>query len=87
MKLLSSIGLAVLLGSSVASGEQPAREKMLTQSGREVGHAILPLLLLNYDFPDGFPKHAPNYEGGGLRDYVDAIRNERTDKPAAGDGK
>lgn len=49
----------------------------MTSSGIEVGKAVLPLLLLNYDFPGGFPKTARNYEGlGGLHEYFDAIRRQ-----------
>jgi hypothetical protein len=59
----------------------------MTQSEMEVGKAILPLLLLDYDFPGGFPKHAFNYEWGGLSDYFNAIRKERPVKPDAGGGR
>jgi hypothetical protein len=45
-----------------------------TQSGIEIGKAALPLLLLNYDFPNGFPNLIPNYEWGGLSEYFDSFR-------------
>jgi len=51
-----------------------SKDGYCTDSGREVGEAILPLLLLDYDFPEGLPKWAPNYEWGGLKEYFDAMR-------------
>jgi hypothetical protein len=51
-----------------------SKDGYCTQSGRESGEAILPLLLLDYDFPEGLPKWAPNYEWGGLKEYFDVMR-------------
>lgn len=44
-----------------------------SSSGIEISKAVLSLLLLNYDFPDGIPRF-PVW--GGLSDYFDAIRKE-----------
>lgn len=70
-------------GKAVLVSALTQQEGYFTQSEMEVGKAVLPLLLLDYDFPGGFPTHASNYEWGGLRDYLNTIREERTTKPVA----
>jgi hypothetical protein len=55
----------------------------MTQSGIEEGKAIIPLLLLDYDFPDGFPKYVFMSEWGGLKEYFDSIRKTKPTKSDA----
>lgn len=51
------------------------KENYKTSSGIEIRKAMLALLVLNYDFPDGFPKQwFPVL--GGLRDYLVTISIE-----------
>jgi hypothetical protein len=48
-----------------------------TSSGIEIGKATIPLLLLDYDFPKGFPESLPNYAWGGLDEYLKEVRHSR----------
>jgi hypothetical protein len=64
-------------GKDVLVSAIMGRDGYMTQSGIEIRKAVLPLLLLDYDFPSGFPKYVINYEWGGIHEYFDAIRKER----------
>ena len=53
-RVLASLGDDA--GKDVLVSALVGREGYMTQSGIEVRKAVLPLLLLDYDFPGGFPK-------------------------------
>ena len=55
-----------------------------TSSCMEVGKAAIPLLLLDYGFPLGFPKTMPNYAWGGLQEYFGEIRESKPNKERGG---
>jgi hypothetical protein len=60
--------------------------KFKTASGVEYRKAVIPLLLIDYDFPEGLPRG--NMVWGGLEEYLnDEATKRKPNKPDAGDDK
>jgi hypothetical protein len=60
--------------------------KFKTASGIEYRKAVISLLLIDYDFPEGLPRG--NMVWGGLKEYLnDEAAKRKPIKPDAGDGK
>lgn len=73
-------------GKSVLADALYGRDGFMTSSGIEYRKAVIPLLLIDYDFPEGYPPG--NMVWGGLQEYLnDESTKRKPNKPDSGDGK
>jgi hypothetical protein len=73
-------------GKSILADALYGRDGFKTSSGIEYRKAVIPLLLIDYDFPEGLPRG--NMVWGGLKEYLnDEAKKRKPNKPIAGDAK